>query len=173
MTKGVGSPARQSNLMEDLEQPAAKKREASGSKISGKAIFSIAASVISVIVLSFAIWSMYSNYMNDPRRAAWTPTLKDVETGEVFEQFSVARGSNMPYRNPKTGKNNLYPVEACYWTKEGKAKMTPTYVILNSTLGKPGKTTCPDCGRTVVMYNPRPPEALMKAAWESEQPKNK
>ncbi|MGH7242883.1 MAG: hypothetical protein ACREJD_05640 [Phycisphaerales bacterium] len=171
----MSSVAEKSSLLEDIESRssgAASKKEGSAA-VSGKTLFAIVAVAVSVCVLSFAVWSTYSSYKNDPRRAAWTPTLKDAETGEVFEQFSVARGENMPYRNPKTGKNSLYPVETCYWTKDGKAKMTPTFVILNSTLGKPGKTTCPDCGRSVVMYNPRPPDALMRAAWESEQPKNK
>ena len=159
-----------STLLDDLDHKApAKRGEASASGVSSRAIFATAALVLSLLALSYAVWSVYASYKNDPRRAAWTPTLKDSESGEVFEQFTVGRGTNMPYRNPKTGTNTLYPVETCYWTKEGKAKLTPTYVILNSTLGKPGKTTCPDCGRSVTMYNPRPPDALMQQAWDAEQ----
>ncbi len=95
----------------------------------------------------------------------------DSESGEVIDQFSIPRGETFPYANPKTGKRTLYPVETCFWTKDGKAKFPPTYVILNERLGKPGPTTCPDCGRRVTVYNPTPPNDLMQAAWDASQKK--
>jgi hypothetical protein len=95
----------------------------------------------------------------------------DSESGEVIDQFSIPRGETFPYANPKTGKRTLFPVETCFWTKDGKAKFPPTYVILNERLGKPGPTTCPDCGRRVTVYNPTPPSSLMQAAWDAANKK--
>lgn len=166
----MSSVTKKSMLLDEIDaDPKSRSTAGTSSESSRRTLIAIAGVTVSLLVLGYVVWGAYSSYRNDPRRAAWTPTLKDAETGEVFENFQVSRGENMPYRNPKTGKNSLYPVETCYWTKEGKAKLTPTYVILNSTLGKSGKTTCPDCGRSVVMYNPRPPDALMQQAWDAAE----
>jgi len=91
-----------------------------------------------------------------------------MDTGEVFENYAVEEGSTQPWKNPKTGKNTLYTVEACFWTKDGKAKLEPTFVLLNEYIGKPGPTKCPDCGRTVVPHNPIPPAELMAEAAKRE-----
>lgn len=93
----------------------------------------------------------------------------DSVTGEPIENFRAPRGATFPFVNPKTGASTLYPAEACYWTKDGKAKFPPTYVILNDRLGKPGPTKCPDCGRTVRLFNPMPPDSLMQQAWDAFQ----
>ena len=45
-----------------------------------------------------------------------------------------------------------------------KAKLEPTYVLLNKYIGKPGPTICPDCGREVKGHNPLPPPELMEEA---------
>ncbi|MCC6676372.1 MAG: hypothetical protein IT436_04445 [Phycisphaerales bacterium] len=92
-------------------------------------------------------------------------TLVDSETGTVFANHPVSLQETVPFTNPKTGKRTLFPAEACYWTKDGGAKLTPTYVLLNEAVGKPGPTLCPDCGRKVVFHNPLPPaEDMLKAA---------
>jgi hypothetical protein len=93
-----------------------------------------------------------------------TRAMIDSQTGEVFPQFRVKVGATVPYTNPKTGTATLYPAESCYWTKDGKAKLEPTYVLVNEYVGKPGATTCPDCGHRVVPHNPAPPVALMQEA---------
>ena len=46
-----------------------------------------------------------------------------------------------------------------HWTADGQSKPTPTAVLLNESIDKPGPTFCPDCGRLVVGHNPRPAEA--------------
>lgn len=90
-------------------------------------------------------------------------TVVDSESGEVMK-IRLEPGSAPPFVNPKTTKRTLYRAELCYWTRDGKVKSNPTYVILNSQLGKPGETMCPDCGRPVKKYNPRPAWELIEAA---------
>jgi len=83
-------------------------------------------------------------------------TVIDAETGELFENFRIPEGKAFPYDNPKTGKAKLFPAEACFWTKDGKIKDKPTWVLLNEHAGKPGQTVCPDCGHPVKQHNPYP-----------------
>lgn len=91
-------------------------------------------------------------------------TLIDSQTLEVFADFPISEGDRFPYENPKTKARTLFPVERCYWTRDGKAKVDPTYVLLNEYADKPGGTTCPDCGKKVVGHNPPPPASLMAQA---------
>lgn len=93
----------------------------------------------------------------------------DIETGKAIPDYRADKGATFPFKNPETGKNTLYPAEACYWTKDGKAKFPPNYVVLNERLGKPGPTHCPECGRVVKLYNPMPPDALMQQAWDAAE----
>lgn len=86
-------------------------------------------------------------------------TFLCLETGKPFELL-MHEGDKWPVMSPYTQKETGYPVEACYWTKDGKRKETPTYVILNETLGKSGDTICSECGRLVVGHNPLPPESV-------------
>lgn len=88
----------------------------------------------------------------------------DAETNELFEDYTMKDGAKVPFTNPKTGRATLYPAETCFWTKDGKAKLEPTYVLLNQRAGKPGPTLCPDCGREVVGHNPMPPVELLAQA---------
>lgn len=88
----------------------------------------------------------------------------DGETGEAFPQYEVASGDVKPYPNPRTGKRTIWPAETCNWTKDGKAKLEPTYILMNEFVGKEGPTICPDCGRKVVFRNPSPPIELMEQA---------
>jgi hypothetical protein len=91
------------------------------------------------------------------------------ETGKAFEH-KIREGEEEPIESPYTGKRTAYIPEACYWTKgpdgQWKAKLTPTYVILESRLhpGTRKKTICPDCGKEVRGHNPMPSQELMQAA---------
>lgn len=82
-----------------------------------------------------------------------------TETKKHFE-YAMKMDEHWPVLSPLSGKKTGYPAEKCYWTKDGKRKSEPTYVVLNQYLGKPGDTFCPDCGRTVVGHNPEPPESV-------------
>lgn len=105
----------------------------------------------------------------DPGARSRERDLICAETGEVFERFRVADGSVQPWKNPRTGRDTLYPAEACYWNPDGTVKLKPTYVLLNEHVGKEGPTLCPDCGRRVVGHNPMPPVDLMSQALEREK----
>jgi len=79
-------------------------------------------------------------------------------TGKTFA-VRLSPGMTLPIRSPYNGTNTGYPAELCYWTKEGTAKEQPTYVLLNSYLGRREPTFCPDCTRLVRLRNPSPADA--------------
>ena len=129
-----------------------------------KLILSSLAGAGAVIVLLVVIGRMLFFTAATASEVSRVRVAVDSETGEVIEQFHISEGMSYPWTNPKTGKATLYPPESCYWTKDGKAKLDPTYVVLNELTGKPGKTICPDCGREVRVHNPLPPAQLLQAA---------
>lgn len=128
---------------------------------------------LSIAVLGYIVWSTVSTWRSSPELAARSMPVVDTETGKAYPDFRAPRGATFPFKNPDTGKPTLFPAEACYWTKDGKAKFPPNYVILNERLGKPGPTRCPECGKTVKLYNPMPPDALMQQAWDAQASKKK
>lgn len=76
----------------------------------------------------------------------------DSQTGKAFKH-ELKLGESIPVDAP-SGQKTGYPAELCYWTKDGQPKSDPTAVLLNSFIGKPEPTFCPDCGRLVVPHNP-------------------
>ena len=79
------------------------------------------------------------------------------ETGKSFHvSLSDLDGKTVPIYSPYSHKNTGYPAELCYWNADGTPKKDPTPVLLNSDIGKPEPTFCPDCGRLVVGHNPMP-----------------
>jgi len=113
--------------------------------------------------LVFAIWRLVG--MGNPTMAGTAQRdLIDAVTLEVFEDFRIPEGEGHPYEHPRTGERTLYPAEKCYWTADGKAKLEPTYVLLNGYAGRDGPTACPDCGRGVTLHNPMPPAELLAEA---------
>jgi hypothetical protein len=133
----------------------------------GKAVAIIAV----ILCLSGAAWSIWSN-MSPPGAvtSANDPWFVDAETGKAFH-VKLKVGMSIPVKSPFTGHMTGYPAELCYWTKDGHVKKDPTPVLLNSEIGKPGPTFCPDCGRLVVAHNPparegeTPPPT--RAQWEA------
>lgn len=89
--------------------------------------------------------------------------FKCAECGHEFEHV-IQIGDQEPMLCPKCGKVSAWVPETCYWTRDGKAKRRPTFVILKRKMGIDEDTFCPDCGREVVGHNPRPPKELMDAA---------
>jgi len=80
-----------------------------------------------------------------------------VEANKTFK-YAMKEGEHWPVLSPYSKKQTGYPTEPCYWTRDGKRKEKPTYVVLNEHIGKPGDTICPDCGRIVIGHNPPPPQ---------------
>lgn len=117
-------------------------------------------------VLAWALMNS-SLFAADPMLEAsrYRPAV-DAQTGKAYREFRMPIGDAPPWKNPDTGTETVWPAELCYWTRDGKATLQPTLVILNEYLGKTGPTICPDCGRTVTHHNPSPPMELMIEAAE-------
>lgn len=114
--------------------------------------------VIGLVVIGALclVYSFWANLRRDPSLSAMeSPLFVNVETGRPFHQELTA-GLMFPVKCPDNGAMAGYPAELCYWNKDGSVKSTPTYVALNGYQGKPEPTFCPDCGRLVVLHNPRP-----------------
>lgn len=111
---------------------------------------------VAVIILGIAAagWSIWSN-VGQPTavKAANTVVFLDIETGKTFD-VELTPDMAYPAKSPYSGHMTGYMAEACGWTKDGHVRKEPFYVVLNSELGKPGPTFCPDCGRLVVAHNP-------------------
>ncbi|MBK8269586.1 MAG: hypothetical protein IPK83_15305 [Planctomycetes bacterium] len=99
----------------------------------------------------------YRTFINPPPEPTDSAPVWYVcsETGKAFEHIRQM-GEMEPVYSPLSKKNTGYRAEKCFWTKDGKIKTTPTYVLLNELIGKPGPTLCPDCGRLVEPHNKRP-----------------
>ena len=115
----------------------------------------ITGSVLGLFALALFIF-MLKNYMGagEAARLSSDRMFVDSATGKAFEH-RIKPGDVIPVKAP-SGGNTGYPAEACYWTADGKIKQDPTPVLLNSRVGKPGPTFCPECGRLVVMHDPTP-----------------
>ncbi|MGE3107940.1 MAG: hypothetical protein AB7G11_10610 [Phycisphaerales bacterium] len=94
----------------------------------------------------------------------------DSATSKMYE-IRIIEGDRFPWINPETGERTLYPVEACYWTRDNRATLKPTYVFVKAYAGINEKTVCPDCGREVRQHNPMPPDELMTEAVEASHGK--
>ncbi|HEX8525106.1 MAG TPA: hypothetical protein VF669_22835 [Tepidisphaeraceae bacterium] len=70
-------------------------------------------------------------------------------------KYTLKVGDPVPAPAP-SGKNTGFPAEECWWTKDGKIRTEPYYVLLNMYKGTRDPTFCPDCGRLVVGHNPKP-----------------
>jgi hypothetical protein len=119
-------------------------------KARGAAIF------ILLVVLGLAAWNIWNSVTpNNSVAAAESPLFIDSETGQTF-RVKFQPGMHIPVMSPYTGRETGYVAELCYWTADGQIKSDPTAVLMNSDIGKPGPTFCPDCGRLVVVHNPNP-----------------
>ncbi|HET6248149.1 MAG TPA: hypothetical protein VFE47_10670 [Tepidisphaeraceae bacterium] len=122
---------------------------------TGKAI-GIVGTLLFVAVAAFMIYRFTRS--QTPETAFYT-TYICTETGKPFRHKNEI-GETIPILSPFSGKNTGIPAEACYWTADGGTKTEPTWVLLNSAVGKSEPTFCPDCGRLVVGHNPRPGEGV-------------
>jgi hypothetical protein len=113
------------------------------------------AALLMLVVLG-AIYVEARDFISPPVRALMTQRVFICSaTGKTFTH-ELAVGESIPVYSPYSGQNTGYPAEYCYWNADGTTKTTPTPVLLNSYLNKPGPTFCPDCGRLVVFHNPSP-----------------
>lgn len=137
--------------------------EAGASKATKLKIIGSIAALIAAAVIFFRF-----SGGDDPAEASRRRIAVDSKTLKVVE-IRVGEGSRPPWPNPETGENTLYPAEACYWNKDGTAKLKPTLVFVKEYAGIDEDTFCPDCGREVVPHNPMPPDQLLVEAAEREK----
>lgn len=153
-----------------VEEPSAPQAGASGAKFTltrhRRLILAGAGALAALAILAYVIGGAVAARRDDPGVASRIRVAIDSETGELFRDYRVSEGATLPWKHPKTGRATLYPAATCYWTRDGKAKLEPTYVLLHEDVGKPGPTLCPDCGRVVVPHNPMPPTHLLVEAAE-------
>lgn len=111
-----------------------------------------------IVLLGTAAYLTYKTLTtaDPPEAVPIETTFMCAKTGLTFP-YAMKDGEHWPVLSPHSKERTGYPAERCYWTRDGKRKATPTYVILNESLGKPGDTICPDCGRIVVGHNQPPP----------------
>jgi len=110
--------------------------------------------VLIVAGLGAIVWSAKANF-GESEIAARSRNRMYIcsDTLKAFPH-ELQMGEKYPIESPFSGKATGYPAEPCYWTKEGKPKDSPTWVLLNNLIGKSGPTFCQDCGRLVVGHNP-------------------
>ena len=116
-----------------------------------KVIAAAAAISLAAILL---IYQLFSATPDIGEGAAYMVAI-DAKSGAIIERFKPP-ATGLPWKNPDTGELTLYPAEMCWYQKDGKVKSKATYVLVRKLLGESGETTCPDCGRRVVLRNPAP-----------------
>jgi hypothetical protein len=108
----------------------------------------IVAALICLLALFGAAYQVKSYLQGNTPGDPNLKTYVDSTTGQTFKH-RLRSGETVPIISPYTNAPTGYPGFPCYWTKSGDLKQEPTWVILNSLLGKPEPTFCPDCGRLV------------------------
>ncbi|HEX4053760.1 MAG TPA: hypothetical protein VHX86_05810 [Tepidisphaeraceae bacterium] len=108
--------------------------------------------VLAILAIGAALYIIRNSITSPAVAAERERIFIDATTGKAFNH-ELRLGETIPVEAP-SGNKSGYPAELCYWTKDGHPKKDPTAVLLNSWIGKPGPTFCPDCGRLVVEHNP-------------------
>ncbi len=126
--------------------------------------------IVVAVLLGAAAFTTYRTFSAPPPAPA-RPQFADCVCAKTLKHFQhrLTPGESFPVVSPHSNERSGYPAEKCYWTKDGRAKLEPTFVLLNEYLGKPGPTLCPDCGRLVEPHNPLPPsEKFPKGATQPD-----
>lgn len=115
--------------------------------------------LVALVLLTTAGWLSYRTLYSGEQEPLDPPAIMYIcaDSGKTF-RHKPQPGETNPIMSPYSNKKTAYPAEKCYWTKDGKQKLIPTYVLLNEYIGKKEPTICPDCGRLVTLHNPMPPK---------------
>ena len=116
----------------------------------------VVAAVVILAGLVFVYVSARNVMTSEAEESSANRMFIDIETGKPF-RYRLSEGDTIPVDAP-SGEKKGFPAEACYWTKDGKAKEEPTWVMTNNWKNSRDPTFCPDCGRLVVTHNPAPEE---------------
>src|SRR5437870_13906692 len=87
--------------------------------------------VVVLVGLGTAIYSLKGAFTSEGASLSADRVFIDAITNKPFEH-ELQMGDVIPVKAPSGGKTG-YPAEACYWTKDGKVKTDPTYVLLNES----------------------------------------
>jgi hypothetical protein len=129
-----------------------------------------AAAAVGVIGIVAIFVSMRGVMTSEGEELSANRMFVDAETGKPFA-YKLSGNAEIPAPAP-SGKKTGYPAEKCFWTKDGKAKDEPTYVLLNMWRGSSEPTFCPDCGRLVVGHNPTPAPGVRPPPTKEEYAKS-
>lgn len=121
---------------------------------SGK-IFAAGGAVIALLAIFLSFRSLLGP--GSAASLANRQTFICAKTGKSFE-LTLKPGMRIPVHSSYSGEDTGYPAELCYWTASGGISQKSHPVLMNSIIGKPEPTFCPDCGRLVVRHNPRAAE---------------
>ena len=105
-----------------------------------------------LVLAAVVLFSVLKSPSGEPGFMSGEVVFVDATTGKGFNH-DLVKGETVPVIAP-SGQKSGYPAELCYWTTSGDIRKDPYPVLLNMTVGKPGPTFCPDCGRLVVARNP-------------------
>src|SRR4051812_12108663 len=95
----------------------------------GKAV-SLAFAVLMVIGAVFMVWRAMGP--DEATMLSRDRMFIDAKTGKAFTH-ELKIGEPIPVEAPSGGKTG-YSAEACYWTKDGKIKKEPTWVLLKEAV---------------------------------------
>lgn len=125
---------------------------------------------VAFVAVSLGLAAWLARRGNGPSDAAVNANVRIFVCSATSKPFDYALkgGDSIPVVSPFSGQRTGYPAELCYWTADGKVKTEPTAVLLNSSLGKPEPTFCPNCGRLVVPHNERPQPGATAPPTEQE-----
>jgi hypothetical protein len=130
------------------------------------------AAVLVVVSLVFAVQTLRGFVISEATDESANRMFIDATTDKPFK-VRLSVGDPMPVKAPSGGYTG-WPSESCYWTKDGKTKKEPTYVLLNLYKKKTNEPTfCPDCGRLVVGHNPYPSEGRSPPPTKEEYEKRR
>ena len=160
---GSQQPSLMADLIEEHDRASAGRTAGGDTTPRRRLWIGVIAAILTFACLVF-IARQFATFSDSPGAGTRTRVAIDAETGEIFMKFRIRDGQSLPWPHPRSGKLTVYPAETCHWTKDGQAKIEPTYVLLNELIGTTEPTLCSDCGRRVVPHNPLPPMELMEAA---------
>lgn len=106
---------------------------------------------VAVVLVLLGIYAAYSSL-----RGFTTTEAAELSSQRMYIDTKTGKTVPVKLKAGMSLPDGLVPAEACYWTKDGKEKKDPTWVLLNLYKGIKDPTFCPDCGRLVVGHNPRP-----------------
>jgi hypothetical protein len=153
----------------DAPAQAVRSETSAGGRASTFANWKLWLALGLAVVAAGVLWAQKGKFESIGASTRYIAAIdaSDPNNPVPLPEFYAPEGVAAPYKSSKTGAMAVWPAEKCFWTREGKAKLVPTLVLLNSYVNNEGETLCPDCNRRVVPRNPAPPEKLMLEALEA------